>query len=37
MTIYVNFKADVQLGRSKLEEECSKVELEDMIDVSNIL
>ncbi|XP_048846374.1 uncharacterized protein LOC125717469 [Brienomyrus brachyistius] len=31
MFIYVNFKAEAQLIRTKLKQECSKVELSDMI------
>ena len=31
MFTYVNFKAGVQLIRSKLKEECSKTELGEMI------
>ena len=31
MTAYVNFKGEVQYSRSKLKEECSKAQLDDMI------
>lgn len=31
MSTYLNFKAEIQLTRSKLKEECSKAELAEMI------